>query len=221
MQVKDLKVNPRNPRLMEGGRKKLLKKSLREYGDLSGIVVNKTTGMIVSGHQRVSVMPSDSVIKYETIYESPTPTGTVATGVIMIDGEAFKYREVKWTEYKQNAAMIAANKHSGEWIDESLNSLIIELNEMNYDMELLGLDEMIIEHESDEEYLKNEVKTFEQIPTENKNMNVRYDDKNDGFHIPEIKQKFVLMLDCPNESVRDKLKDIIAPIAEAEGAKIY
>jgi len=234
MQLKELNPHDRNPRTMSKDKMKALKKSLYEFGDLSGIVVNKLSGKIISGHQRVSVLPPNSVIKLDLIHECRSRTGTIAEGHILIDGERFKYREVEWNESTEYAAMIAANKHSGEWLEDELNALMIDLNEQNYDMELTGFEDFFeqendpftenrvtqLDEESDEEYVRNTEKTFEPIHTENRNMNVRYDHKPEDFK-SEIKQKFVLIVDCPNESVRESLKLEIQATVQAAGAKIY
>lgn len=231
MQLNDLKPHDRNPRQMSKDKLRALKKSLYEFGDLSGIVFNRLSGKIISGHQRVSVLPPNSAIKIETKYESKTRSGTIAEGVVVIDGERFKYREVEWSEAIEYAAMIAANKHSGEWLEDELNALMLDLAAENFDMELTGFDDFLaqdhielseieVKQESDEAYVRNTEKTFEQIPTESSNMNVRYDHKPEDFK-SEIKQKFVLIVDCPNESVRDELRLQLQTTVQAAGAKLY
>jgi hypothetical protein len=60
----EIRFSDYNPRTITDEAKKTLKKGIRRYGLLGGIIVNRTTGMtIVSGHQRVAVM--DELNKYD------------------------------------------------------------------------------------------------------------------------------------------------------------
>lgn len=119
----------RNPRSIDKKSLEGLKVSLKEFGDLSGIVFNKQLNALVSGHQRRSVLPADAVVEIERRYEAPTSTGTVAEGFIMIGDERFRYREVDWSEARHAAANIAANSQriSGEYTQE-LGVLLDELH---------------------------------------------------------------------------------------------
>jgi hypothetical protein len=139
--LSDLSANPRNPRKISEKQLEMLKKSLDEYGDLSGICYNRKTHHTFGGHQRIKVLPPDSDIIIMQTYDSPTRCGTVAEGHVVISGEKYKYREVDWPEQKELAAMIAANKHGGEWEYQLLNEAILELDHANYDMELVGYDD--------------------------------------------------------------------------------
>lgn len=75
MQVKDLKPAGYNPRKISKEKLAALKKSLEEFGDLSGIVFNIRTQTLIGGHQRTKNLdPSWPIVK-----ESQTDkTGTVA-----------------------------------------------------------------------------------------------------------------------------------------------
>lgn len=46
-----------NPRKISSQQLKRLKKSLNEFGDLSGFVVNVRTGNLIGGHQRLKCLP--------------------------------------------------------------------------------------------------------------------------------------------------------------------
>ncbi len=54
-----LEGNPKNPRRITDKKLDMLKKAVSEFGDLSGIVFNRTTGQLVGGHQRVKVLPAE------------------------------------------------------------------------------------------------------------------------------------------------------------------
>lgn len=118
----------RNPRTIDDKAREGLRSSLAEYGDLSGIVFNITNSRLVSGHQRTSILPPDATIEIDRRYDTPTRTGTVAEGSILINGERLRYREVSWTEEKHAAANIVANSHliSGEYTEE-LAKILTEL----------------------------------------------------------------------------------------------
>lgn len=123
MKLKDLNKNPANPRKIKDEKLKALARSLKEFGDLSGIVFNKRTNRLVGGHQRVTVLPADAEIR---------------DGFIWVEGDKFTYREVDWDETKEKAANLAANRHGGEWDIPKLSDWLIELDSMNMDMELIG-----------------------------------------------------------------------------------
>lgn len=134
--LKDLNPNPRNPRRITDEKLLMLKKSLKEFGDLSGIVFNKTTGHVVGGHQRLKALPPDSII---TINEK-------GYGHVNIDGNLFTYREVEWDEIKEKAANIAANKHGGEFDLSGLSEWLLDLDAANFDMDLTGFNKEELEN---------------------------------------------------------------------------
>lgn len=138
--VGELRPNKRNPRKISKERQAALKKSLLEFGDLGSVIHNTYTGNLVGGHQRISVVPKDAPITIEVRYNPPTKTGTTAEGFIVIDGEKFKYREVRWDEVKEKAAMIAANAHGGEWDSAVLAEEMSFLKAKGVNMELTGVN---------------------------------------------------------------------------------
>lgn len=138
--LKDLKGNPENPRVASPEKLAMLKKSLAEFGDLSGIVYNRTTKMLIGGHQRKEVFPKDSKVIIQKKYTRPTKTGTVAEGVVEAGGERYAYREVVWDEVKEKAANIAANKGAGSWELDKLGDWMKDLDGMGFDLDLTMWD---------------------------------------------------------------------------------
>jgi hypothetical protein len=140
MQVKDLKPAGYNPRKISKAQLERLKKSLQEFGDLSGIVFNVRTQTLIGGHQRTKNLdPSWPVIK-----EPQTDkTGTTAAGYVETPHGRLTYREVDWPEIKEKQANIAANQHGGEFDEELLKNLVeeIKLEDPALDIELIGFDE--------------------------------------------------------------------------------
>ena len=227
MKIQDLKANPKNPRKISAKKLAMLKKSLEKFGDLSGFVYNVKTNRLVSGHQRQKALPKDATIKIEERFDSPTGSMTVAEGYVLINGERFKYREVNADETWEMEALLAANKHSGEW---DIPLLKIAVSDLDLDMELAGFDlpemeAMGIEmkpsiEETDEEYVANTPETTEQIPTESIGGQAK------SFESVEEKsevagKRIVIIIDCGTAEVKDKLREELRQPVEAAGAKFF
>jgi DNA modification methylase len=136
--MEELKPWERNPRTIDDEAKAALKRSMEEFGDLSGIVFNNSNKRLISGHQRSSIFSDYATIEIDRRYDPPTATGTTAEGSIVVGGERFKYREVDWTEARHTAANIAANSQAiaGEYTSE----LLTLLDEINVSMPDLASD---------------------------------------------------------------------------------
>ena len=139
--VDQLRPSELNPRRISDDRLDALRESMEEFGDLSGVVFNRTTKRLVGGHQRVTHIPADAEITLEKKLSRPSKRGSVAFGFIEFGGERFAYREVKWTEEREKLANIAANKHGGDWDYEMLTSILADLSEFeDLDLTLSGYD---------------------------------------------------------------------------------
>ncbi len=130
-------ANPLNPRKITADQLKMLADSLRRFGDLSGLILNVKTNHLVGGHQRTKVL-GKAPVEITKKYATPTPNGTVAEGFVIFEGERYTYREVSWDSATENAAMIAANKHGGDWDFPMLSSLLLELDTGAFDLALTG-----------------------------------------------------------------------------------
>lgn len=138
-----LQANPLNPRKPWESKEQedAFSRSLLEFGDLSGVVLNVTTKCLVGGHKRVERFKAGGyTITVTERLPKPDSTGTVAYGHIETDGVRFAYREVKWNAQKEKAAMLAANQWSAEWDTDLLSGTLRELAEEKFDMPLLGFD---------------------------------------------------------------------------------
>ena len=133
MKIKNLKANKRNPRITQS-RQDALKQSLEKFGDLGGIIFNKSTGQLVGGHQRSAIMPPDATTVIEKKYDAPTAAGTVAEGYVEFNGERFKYREVAWDEATEVEAMLAANNQGGENDDALVKIVLAGFPKLNLDL---------------------------------------------------------------------------------------
>lgn len=132
--VADLQPAPYNPRQITPEQERALGRAMREFGDLGGIVVNIRTGNIVGGHQRVKQLQPEWAIHKKPRTDK---TGTVAEGMIDTPWGNVHYREVDWTEAKEKAANLAANKHGGAFDLSSVAAILGELDG-KLDLDLTG-----------------------------------------------------------------------------------
>lgn len=140
-----LAPDPANPNKMAAEDKARMEKSLAEFGDLSGVVINRRTGYIIGGHQRVDVLKDAELITEDL--PKPEPDGTVARGYLKHGGRKYTVRVVDWPEKKAHAAMLAANRFARVGQDDAqlLKDLLEELDTGELDMDLTGFDEKTIE----------------------------------------------------------------------------
>ena len=138
MKVKDLKPAAYNPRTITDEKLSALGKSMKEYGDLSGIVRNIRTGNLVGGHQRIKHFDPLWAIKKRKHEDN---TGTVALGEIETPFGVWSYREVDWPEKREKAANVSANQSGGLFDYPALQVLFDEINDGTLDMEMIGFDE--------------------------------------------------------------------------------
>jgi len=140
--VKALKHNPENPRVITDSKLAQLDASMREYGDLSGIVFNRRSGNVVGGTQRTKNLSPDAKVVI-TKNLARTKQGTVAWGYVEQDGERWSYREVDWTAAKEKGANLAANKNAGEWDQKRLGDWFKDLGsfDVDFDLNLTMFDE--------------------------------------------------------------------------------
>jgi hypothetical protein len=149
MKAGNLKPADYNPRRISDEKLAALRKSMEEFGDLSGIVVNVASGNLIGDHQRTKCFDPSWPIRKRKHEDA---CGTVAVGDIATPWGLWSYREVNWPREKEIAANIAANKHGGEFDDVKLQDLFSELKIADADMLVTGFSEKEIEH------------IFEQIP---------------------------------------------------------
>ncbi len=107
-----LKAADYNPRNITEQEVKALSTSLDEFGDISGVSFNELTGNLVGGHQRTKLfreMGAEERIEIVKEFKKPTKRGTMAHGFVILDGERYSFRIVRWELAKEMAANLAAN----------------------------------------------------------------------------------------------------------------
>lgn len=138
--INDLKANPKNPRTINKHDYAALVESIKQFGDLSGIVLNVRTGQLVGGHQRTEAfkrMGSNVQIHKEDLPEANS-VGTIAYGYVEFNGERYGYREVDWDQDRETAANIAANRIQGQFDLDILAEVTFELAQLE-DKNLIAL----------------------------------------------------------------------------------
>ena len=145
--IGELSLTPYNPRKpWTETQKERFARSLREFGDLSGVVYNTRTQRLVGGNKRCERFAEDGgIVVIEKRLDSPDPTGTIAYGHVVVDGTRFAYREVDWPEEKEKAANLAANRWHAEWDEDQLSELLREIEGTPL-IELTGFDDAELMH---------------------------------------------------------------------------
>lgn len=115
MPIADLTPNAANPRKITDKRKAQLRKSLEQFGNLSPITWNKTTGRVIGGNQRL---------------EGYRDLGHTEVDVWVVELD----------EVKEKAAVVALNNHAGEWDRDGLKQILEEIQQADTDKELTGFD---------------------------------------------------------------------------------
>ena len=120
-----------NPRTISDEARKSIKRGIKKYGLLGGLIVNKRTGMrLVSGHQRLSVM--DELNKF------PDNDYTIRVDVIDVDQ----------TQEKELNILLNNPNAQGQWDFDALRKLIPDIDYKDAglteeDLNLIGVDFML------------------------------------------------------------------------------
>ncbi|PXX23600.1 ParB N-terminal domain-containing protein [Hoylesella shahii] len=127
-----INLHEKNPRTIPEENRKALKRGIKKFGMVGGIVVNKRTNYtLVSGHQRLSVM--DELQKYNP----DTKNNDYTIRVDLIDVE----------EKEEKELLILLNNPSaqGEWDYDTLRELIPDIDYKDaglteQDLDIIGVD---------------------------------------------------------------------------------
>lgn len=191
-------ANPLNPRTIRDDELVQLRNSLKRFGDLSGIILNRTTNQLVGGHQRIEAFQQEQVaVTITEELKEADRTGTVAYGYITLHGTRYGYREVQWSAERERIANLAANKMGGQWDNALLVTALkaIRENPDGFTMEDTGF--------SDSE-LTRLLAEIERTPGE-KGEPSKADDEYSLFELVmhhEHKVRFVNMLDLIRKDLK-------------------
>jgi hypothetical protein len=168
MEINDLKKYHKNPRKITEKQHNLLEKTMQEFGDLSGVVVNIRNNEVVGGNQRTSIFQkyADEIVIEKTELPTPDHTGTVASGYIVFKGSKFAYREVDWDSDKEARANIIANKVGGFWDNDVLanefdENLLLDSGFEDFELGIFDAKELNLgDREHDETTLDHSLDTY-------------------------------------------------------------
>ena len=129
-----------NPRRIEDDAMVGLGNSMRIFGDLSGFVVNETTGNIVCGHQRRSAIGDVDLARVDYGSEHVVMLGHPDSrfesrereGFVQVDdGGRFRVRLVRWPPEFEKAANLTANNPAiqGVFDDDKAAKLLEEIQQ--------------------------------------------------------------------------------------------
>lgn len=118
--VTDLVKADYNPRTITAAQREALERSVERFGLVEPIVVNRATGNIVGGHQRL-----DALIAL----------GTEDTDVVLVD----------LSVEDEKVLNLALNKIRGEWDLEKLRNLLRDMSVLDIDTTLTGFNSTEIE----------------------------------------------------------------------------
>lgn len=115
-----------NPRQLKAKRATELRESLEDKGDISGIVHDLDSDMVICGNQRSNVLAlfgrtfaelkASGTLVLAIENEKPDKQGTVAMGIIQTPAGPMSYRAVQgWSEAQKKAANLRGNVGAGEW----------------------------------------------------------------------------------------------------------
>jgi len=129
--VADLEDADYNPRSITPSMLEKLKKGLVEFGCVEPVIANVATGSksgkarLVGGHQRL---------------KAARELGWTEIPCVMINESDVK---------KEKALNLALNKISGEWAFDKLSTILSDISDGDFDMELSGFDEIEIKELDD------------------------------------------------------------------------
>ena len=132
--INDLAPDPENPHEADQKTLDAIGYSIEEFGDISGIVWNRTTGQLVCGHKRLAQLKAAHGEKL-IFHQNPPVIETP-------NGNRFPIRVVDWDIGKQRAANIAANSphlqgHFTPALNPQLQAILAE-NEERFNALRLG-----------------------------------------------------------------------------------
>lgn len=170
--IEDITPSTYNPRKISNTEYNKLSRSINEFGVISPIIINLKNNHIIGGHQRYEVLYDEYLDNGE--YEE---LNLIKVGDI---GWAFPSTDLKVENLSTEKAMnIALNKISGEWDVPKLETLLIDLDVDDYNLDLTGFDNLDLQEydidlktninlPSPQEQLKKELKKEEPLKEQNK-----------------------------------------------------
>jgi len=109
IKISEVKPSDYNPRTISEKDYNNLKKSVKTFGILRPLIINSTTGNLISGHQLIKVLIEEGIEETEAIF-------------------------LNLTEEQEKALNLAMNKISGEFEEDKLIEILQQIDEKNQDL---------------------------------------------------------------------------------------
>lgn len=109
IKISEVKPSEYNPRKISEKDYNNLKKSVKTFGILRPLIINTTTGNLISGHQLLKVLQDEKIEETEVLF-------------------------LNLTEEQEKALNLAMNKISGEFEEDKLIELLQQIDEKNQDL---------------------------------------------------------------------------------------
>jgi len=137
VKLSEVKLPSYNPRTMPKEELENLKRSIKRFGYVEPIVINRRTGHVVGGNQRVIALRELGFEEAEAV-------------------------EVDLSLQEEKALNLALNKISGEWDIPKLKEVLLELEKDSFELNLTGfnsgeLEDLIGKISDSEDTLKTEI----------------------------------------------------------------
>lgn len=137
--IKPAKYNPRKDLQSGDVEYEKIKRSIMEFDLVEPLVINKQTGNLVGGHQRLKVLRE---------------LGKTEVEAVIVD----------LSESREKALNLALNKAQGEWDLPKLKDLLLEIDTGEFDIEITGFDEKEIEDLMNQLYTPDENEKDDDVP---------------------------------------------------------
>ena len=161
--INELKPADYNPRKMQDTELEKLNKNLNKFGLVDPIIINLKNMHIIGGHQRYKVLKQNN------------PNQTL--NIIKLGGIAWVFNETNINiedEHQEKALNIALNRISGEFDENKLNELFIELQNNDFDVDLTGFNDYEV---LDIDLNNIDMEVYEDTPETNADIDINNDDE--------------------------------------------
>ena len=134
--IDDIQPSEYNPRVMDQSEMDKLSQNLEEFGLVDPIIINLQNNHIIGGHQRYAVLRNQcgTDVDYENKELNLLRLGDV--------GWVFDDTELKiQDENHEKALNVSLNNISGDWDWDKLDTLLSDLNEQHFNIDLTGFND--------------------------------------------------------------------------------